>query len=223
MLILFVRAMVLYAVIFVAMRVMGKRQLGELSASEFVIAMMISELASIPMQDTGIPLLYGVVPIATLVGLEFLSAFGSLKSLRFRTLISGRPSIVLREGKLDQRELSRNRLSVDELMEELRKKGQTDLAALRYVILEPGGQISAIPYEADAPATARELALHPKEKGLPLTIVSDGRIVDRNLQLRGLSREWLAKTLKTKGIASPKRVFLLTIDDAGEVFVEEKE
>lgn len=221
--IIFVRAIVLYITIIIAMRVMGKRQLGQLSASEFVIAMMISELASIPMQDNGIPLLYGLIPIIVLVGLEFISTFGSLKSLRFRALVSGRPSIVLREGKIDQRELNKSRMSIDELIEELRKKGITDLKTLRYVILEPGGEISAILYAADDSATPKDLGVTPKEAGIPIVLISDGRVIGRNLELRNLSRSWLEGWLREHGQPTADKIFLMTIDDSGSVFVEQKE
>lgn len=218
----FVRALILYVIIVVAMRVMGKRQLGQLSASEFVVAMMMSELASVPMQDTGIPLLYGIIPIALLVGLEFLATFGEMKSIRFRALLSGRPAIIVREGKIDQRALQKNRMTVDELIEELRKKDVTDLKKLRYVILEPGGKISTVLYCADSPATPRDFGQNPVEKGLPITLISDGRIIGHNLEKRGLDRVWLDKTLATSGRV-PGDIFLMTIDDSGSIFVEPKE
>lgn len=221
--VIFVRAILLYIIIIVAMRVMGKRQLGQLSASEFVIAMMISELASIPMQDNGIPLLYGLIPIVVLVGLEFLSTFGSLKSLRFRALVSGKPSIVLREGRIDQRELHKSRMSIDELIEELRKKGITDLKKLRYVILEPGGQISAILCEADDAATPHDLEVEVEEHGIPLTLISDGRVIGRNLKLRDLDRDRLDEWLRKNGHPPAKGIFLMTMDDSGTVFIERKE
>ncbi len=221
--VLFVRAIILYVTIIAAMRAMGKRQLGQLSASEFVVAMMISELASIPMQDNNIPLLYGLIPIIVLVGLEYISTFGALKSLRFRAIVSGRPAIVLREGKIDQRELHKSRMSVDELIEELRKKGITDLDTLRYVILEPGGEVSAIRYSADDSATPKDLGVTPKEHGLPMTIISDGRVIGRNLALRGMDRSGLEKWLRENGHPSPEGIFLMTIDDSGKIYVERRE
>ncbi len=221
--IVFVRAFILYILIVIAMRSMGKRQLGQLSAGELVVALMLSDLASVPMQDTGIPLLYGLIPIIVLVGLEFLFAFGEMKSIRFRALLSGRPAIVLRDGKIDQRALAKNRMTVDEFIEELRKKDVTDLKKLRYVILEPGGQISTVLYSADSPATPKDFAQKPKDSGLPLTLISDGRIIQHNLEYRELDRAWVERTLKEHGGHSPRDVFLLTIDDSGAVYVEPKE
>ena len=136
---------------------MGKRQVGELEPSELVLSLIIADLASVPMQDYGIPLLTGVVPILTLLSLTMILSVLTMKSVRFRALLCGRPSIVIQNGSLDQREMARNRLTLDELLEELRGKGYTDLSAVKYAILETNGQLSVLPYANQKPPAARDL------------------------------------------------------------------
>ena len=138
---------------------MGKRQVGELEPSELVLSLIIADLASVPMQDYGIPLLTGVVPILTLLSLTMILSVLTMKSVRFRALLCGRPSIVIQNGSLDQREMARNRLTLDELLEELRGKGYTDLSAVKYAILETNGQLSVLPYaNHDRPWLDKQLA-----------------------------------------------------------------
>ena len=144
---------------------MGKRQVGELEPSELVLSLIIADLASVPMQDYGIPLLTGVVPILTLLSLTMILSVLTMKSVRFRALLCGRPSIVIQNGSLDQREMARNRLTLDELLEELRGKGYTDLSAVKYAILETNGQLSVLPYANQKPPAARDLKVTVSEIG----------------------------------------------------------
>ena len=146
-----VRTVILYLLIIAGVRLMGKRQVGELEPSELVLSLIIADLASVPMQDFGIPLLTGVVPILTLLSLTMILSVLTMKSVRFRALLCGRPSVVLRDGRIDQREMARNRLTVDELLEELRCQGYTDLAAVKYAILETNGQLSVLPRTGTSP------------------------------------------------------------------------
>ena len=181
-----IRTVILYILIIAGVRLMGKRQVGELEPSELVLSLLIADLASVPMQDLGIPLHAGVVPILALLSLTMILSVLTMKSIRFRTLMCGRPSIVVRDGKVDQGEMRRNRLTVDELLEELRGQGYTDLAGVKYGILETNGRLSVLPYAEQRPATARQLGLESRETGLPVVIISDGRILQDNLKRRGL-------------------------------------
>lgn len=149
-----IRTVILYILIIAGVRLMGKRQVGELEPSELVLSLLIADLASVPMQDLGIPLHAGVVPILALLSLTMILSVLTMKSIRFRTLMCGRPSIVVRDGKVDQGEMRRNRLTVDELLEELRGQGYTDLAGVKYGILETNGRLSVLPYAEQRPATA---------------------------------------------------------------------
>ena len=154
MVIAFLRTIILYLFIIVGIRLMGKRQVGELEPSELVLALLIADLAAVPMQDFGIPLLTGIIPILTLLCLTMALSVLTMKSVRFRAVLCGRPSIIVENGKLHQREMQKNRFTVDELMEELRMKGITDLNSIKYAILETNGQISVLPYAAQQPVTA---------------------------------------------------------------------
>ena len=202
---------------------MGKRQVGELEPSELVLSLIIADLASVPMQDYGIPLLTGVVPILTLLSLTMILSVLTMKSVRFRALLCGRPSIVIQNGTLDQREMARNRLTLDELLEELRGKGYTDLSAVKYAILETNGQLSVLPYANQKPPAARDLKVTVSELGLPRVLVSDGRLMEHNLKALGHDRPWLDKQLAQRGCRDLSSVFLLLADEADGIYLAKKE
>ncbi|MCC8182445.1 MAG: DUF421 domain-containing protein [Clostridiales bacterium] len=223
MIVAFIRTVVLYLLIIAGIRVMGKKQVGELEPTELVLAMLISDLAAVPMQDFGIPLLFGVVPIITLLCLTMILSVLTMKSRRLRLLLCGRPSILVEKGKILQSELSRNRMTPEELLEELRLQGITDLSLVRYAILETGGRISALLYADQQPATARQLSLAPEEPGLPLTVIEDGHVRHENLRRRGLNLAWLEKELSRQGVPSAKEVYLMTVDENLGVYLARKE
>lgn len=223
MVIAFVRTIILYLLIIVGVRLQGKRQVGELEPSELVLALIIADLAAVPMQDFGIPLLSGIIPILTLLCLTLLISMLSMKSVRFRALICGRPSIIVENGKLHQQEMSKNRFTVDELMEELRMKGITDISTVKYAILETNGQISVLPFSNQTPLRAKDMNIPVDEGGLPLVIVNDGRILDHNLKTRGYDHVWLEKQLKLHGAKKAEDIYLLTADEMGRVYCALKE
>ena len=217
------RTLILYILIIAGVRLMGKRQVGELEPSELVLSLIIADLASVPMQDYGIPLLAGVVPILALLALTMMLSVLTMKSVRFRALLCGRPSVVVREGVPDQREMARNRLTVDELLEELRGQGYPDLSAVRYAILETNGRLSVLPFAGERPPTARELGVRARESGLPRVVVSDGRVLEDNLRALGKDRVWLREELGRRGCREPGEVFRLLADEAGQTFLTKKE
>ena len=223
MVIAFLRTIILYLLIIAGVRLMGKRQVGELEPSELVLALIIADLAAVPMQDFGIPLLTGIIPILTLLCITMILSVLTMKSVRFRAIICGRPSIIVENGRLVQREMRRNRFTVDELMEELRMKGVTDLSKVKYAILETNGQISVLPYANQLPATAEQMGLAPEEPGLPVVLIDDGRVLDHNLKLRGLDRAWLDRQLKKQGVRRSEDVFLLTLDEQNRTYFVPKE
>lgn len=218
-----VRTVILYILIIAGIRLMGKRQVGELEPSELVLSLIIADLASVPMQDFGIPLLAGVVPILALLAMTMILSVLTMRSVRFRALLCGRPSIIIREGKVDQREMARNRLTVDELLEELRGQGYTDPSGVKYAILETNGQLSVLPFAAQKPPTAQQLGLEVEQWELPLVVVSDGRLLEHNLTQLGRDRAWLDKRLKEGGCSDPKQVFLLLADRDGKVYLTRKD
>ena len=223
MAIAFTRTVILYALIIVGIRLMGKKQVGELEPTELVFAMLISDLAAVPMQDFGIPLLFGVIPIVILLAITMALSVLSLKSIRFRNLICGRPSIVVQNGQLNQREMRRNRFTVDELNEELRMQSVTDLSTVKYAILETNGRVSVILYANQRPVTAEQMNLFPDDVGLPLVIIDDGRLLERNLKLRGFNEGWLQKRLEEHNVHHVRDVFLLSVDEQNRVYFVPRE
>ena len=220
----FVRTIILYFFIMAGMRLMGKRQIGELEPSELVLTMMISDLAAVPMQDFGIPLLFGLVPILTLLALSLLLSQISLRSIRFRALVCGTPTVLIREGVLQQSAMRKNRYTLDELLEELREQGFTCVEDVKYAVLENSGQLTVFPWTARQPPTAEQLGLDLEDDvTLPAVIINDGRVIRRNLTACGRDENWLRKQLSREKAASPEEIFLLTLDEQGKVFCVRKE
>ncbi|MGM9536890.1 MAG: DUF421 domain-containing protein, partial [Candidatus Onthomonas sp.] len=178
----------------------------------------MSDLAAVPMQDFGIPLLFGVVPIVTLLCITMALSVLTMKSLRLRLLLCGRPSIIVEQGKILQRELNKTRMTPDELMEELRLQGVTDLSTVKYAILETSGRVSVLLYANRQAVTGADLGLTPDDPGLPLTIIDNGQLYPENLRRRGLDRAWLSEQLSNRGINSLKEVFLMTVDERQGVY-----
>ena len=223
MFVVLIRTIILYLLIIVGIRLLGKRQIGELEPSELVLALIIADLASVPMQDNGIPLLSGVIPIVTLLAVASILSVLTVRSIRFRTLLCGRPSIVVENGVVKERELRRNRFTIDELLDELRGQGYADFQAVKFAVLETNGRLSVLPYAAEKPVTAAQMGLTPEETGLPVILISDGRLLSRNLKGRGYEEIWLQKQLASHGVERPEQVFLLTVDEGGNTYCVPKE
>ena len=164
----FVRTLLLYLAVVFAVRLMGKRQIGELDPSELVVTILVSDLAAVPMQDLGIPMLSGLVPIAALVMVEILMSFVSLKSRTFRRLLNGQPAIIIRRGQIDQDKLRQLRLTTDEIVEALRKQSVASVGDVKYGVIEPDGTLTVVLRQPQQPVTAEMLSLTPKDTGLPL-------------------------------------------------------
>lgn len=223
MVIAVVRSTILYLIIVFGIRLLGKHQVSELEPAEFVLALIIADVAAVPMQDYGIPLLMGVIPIIVLLCLSMILSVLTLKSLKLRALLAGVPSILIRNGKLDQKELRRTRMTLDEVLEELRLQGYTDLSSVRYAVLETNGQLSILPYAQKKPPTAEDMDVPVNDPGLPIVIISDGRLISSNLKRRGLNETWLEKQLKQYGSPEIRDVFLLTVDEERNTYFIAKE
>ena len=220
----FFRTILLYFILMVGLRLMGKRQIGELEPSELVLTLIISDLAAVPMQDFGIPLVNGVFPIVTLLCLSMLLSFFSLKSIRFRGLVCGYPTVIIRDGKILQQNMARNRFTVDELLEQLRGQGYSDLSDVKYAVLETSGQVSVLPYTKDSPVTPQVLGQTVRDDvTLPVLLINDGHLLSHNLSGSGYDMNWLEKQLKSRRLTSPRQVFLMTVDEAGTVVCVAKE
>ena len=223
MAIVIARTLIVYFALLLTMRLMGKRQLGEMELSEFVVAALIADLAAHPLQDMGIPLINGLVPIAVLFCCEVLIAGLSLRSVRLRELLFGRPSFLIVKGEINQAEMRRNRFTLDELMQELRSQGSPDIRSIEYAVLETDGKLNLLPYPAARPVTASQLALNAPEKGYPHIVISDGRVLEGNLKHLGLDLGWLETQLKEQGCADSAEVYLMTVDESLGVFLARKE
>ncbi len=212
----YLRTILLYLVLLGAIRFMGKRQIGQMEASEFVVSMLVADLAAIPMQDVSIPLYAGLVPMLTVLGAELVLAGICLRSIRFRRLLCGKPVILIENGRVLQNNLRRTRVTIDELMGHLREKDVLDVRTVQYAILETNGNLSVFPYPSEVAPSARDMQIHPKERYLPITIVSDGALLDENLALSGRDEEWLKNTLGDYR-ATVAGTWLLTVDKTGHV------
>ena len=196
----FIRTIILYISVMVAIRIMGKRQIGELQPSELVITIMLGDLASVPMQETGIPILNGITPIVTLVFLEVMLSVIALKSRRARKIISGNPSVIINDGKIDYKELRRLRFNVDDLLEELRSKDIVNINDVQAALIDTNGACCVILKAKKRPVTPEDLNLSPKEEEIPYTLVSDGEIIRENLKKIGQDEMWLYKKLKKRSV-----------------------
>lgn len=221
MFISFVRAIILYLLLVVTVRLMGKRQLGELEPSEFVVAILIADLASVPMQDAGIPLLSGVIPILTVLALELILSVLAMRFRLVRRILSGNPVLLMQDGKILAKNLARTRITVDELLQHLREKDIVDLSSVQYAILEVDGQISAIVHPKHQPPTAMDAHVEVDAAELPITLVSDGKIMEDRLR-PPRDRAWLERELKRLGCAT-EEVFLLTATQGGKVYLSKKD
>lgn len=222
MFISFLRTIVLYLLIVVTLRILGKRQVGELEPSELVVAILISDLAAVPMQDIGIPLLSGILPIITLLAMELLASEISMHSLRFRAFLCGKPVFIIRDGVVDQKAMRDNRLTIDELCCSLRQSGILNIQEVQFAVLETSGQLSAFLYPRYAPLTAGDDNKKPKVPEYPVTVISDGRIIEENLNMIGRDVSWLMEKLQSEK-AETAGVFLMTATAGGTVFLVRQE
>ena len=220
MLTIFFRTIILYLCVVTAMRIMGKRQLGELQPSEFVIALMISELATIPIGEKETPFLHGVIPICALVLLELLFSVLVIKSEFMRRLITGSPVQIIKDGKLIMKRLSSLRICIDDVMEQLRLAGYSSISQIDSAIIETNGQLSVIPKEEERPVTCKDLNLSPPQTHVPHTIISDGVLRENNLKGAGLTESWLKKKLAKYNITGYGQVAFLSGTDENELVLQ---
>ncbi|WML36644.1 DUF421 domain-containing protein [Clostridium sp. OS1-26] len=220
MFIVLIRTVILYLLVILSMRLMGKKQIGQLEPFELAIAIMISELASLPMQDTRIPIMHGVIPIVTLLVLQTILALIQLKSEKMRAILSGKPSILVKSGKIDIIELKKEKFNINDLMEELRLQGYYNLEDIEYAILETSGQLSVIPKTELSNVTKSDLKLTVTQDSLPTTLILNGRINKENLKIINKDENWVKEQLKKNKISSIKDVFLALMDSKGKFYYQ---
>lgn len=223
MAIIIIRTVIIYAALLAAMRFLGKRQLGEMELSEFVVAALIADLASHPLQDLGIPMINGLVPIMTLFCCEVIISRCALKSTRIQAILYGKPSMIIEKGVINQKEMRKNSFTTDELMQELRNQACLDISRVKYAVLETDGRLNVMLYPREQPVTAGQMKLDVPDGGYPKIIISDGTVNEDNLTRAGFDRRWLEKELKKRGVSGAEKVFLMTVNDAKEIYFAKKE
>ena len=212
----YLRTVLLYLVLIAVIRCMGKRQIGQMEPSEFVVTMLVANLASIPMEDEGIALHTGLIPIVTVLGLELVLSWLSLKSIRLRKLLCGKPVILIENGQILQDNLRKTRVTLDELTGHLREKDVLDLQSVQYAILETNGNLSVFPFPKDRPASAREAGIQAGKQYLPMTLISDGTVLTDNLKKSGRDMAWLKEQAAERG-ASIQSTWLFMVDEGGNI------
>ncbi|MCG1026140.1 MULTISPECIES: DUF421 domain-containing protein [Dehalobacter] len=222
MLIGIVRTIILYLIIVLVLRVMGKRQIGQLQPFELVIILMISELAVIPSQDSGIPLMAGLFPVLILLLLGLAISEIALKSEKARGIICGTPTILINKGQILEGELRKLRYNLSDLLEQLRAKNLPNIADVEYAILETNGQLSVIPKTGKRPVNTQDLKLQVIAEGLPLALIMDGKLQQKNLEKSGVNIQWLNKELTKANVPDIKKVFFASIDSQRKLYIQQK-
>ncbi len=218
----FTRAVVLYIIVLFVMRLMGKREIGQLQPFELAISIMIADLASIPMSDVGIPIFNGIVPILGLLVMHLVISYINMKSIRARAFICGKPSILINKGKIDEEMLRKERFTVNELQERLRTNNISNLGDVEYAILETNGQISVIQKPDKRNLMPEDLNIMPEYEGITYDLIVDGKIMSENIKKLGKDYKWLEKETK-KFKTTPKDVLIATINEKGNFFCQTKE
>lgn len=218
----FLRTVILFFVTTIVLRLMGKRQLAQLQPYEVVITLMISDLATQPMGDVETPILGGVVAIVTLLFLHSILSALSFWSIPLRRLICGRPSVLVRNGRICEDELNRLCFDLSDLMEGIRSKGLIGLQETGSVVLETNGALSVFPSADNRPPTRKEQNMPGIYEGIPLTLILDGKIQERTLDITGKDKAWLAAQLKRQGISEASRVLVALLDTQGYLLIQEK-
>lgn len=222
MLAVLLRTIILYLLVVAVMRLMGKRQIGELQPYELATAIMISELAAVPMQDMGIPLINGIIPILVLLIGQFMISFTAMKSNSMRNVICGKPTILIENGRIIEENLRKEFYNLSDLLEQLRINNVPNIADVEFAILETSGQLSVIPKSQKRPVTPDDLKVPTSYEGLPLELVLDGELIDANLMKAGLDQNWLQSELVKRGIDNVKNVLLASLDSNGNLYCQPK-
>lgn len=225
MLTIVLRSIIIYLIVLIIFRLMGKRQLGQMQPFELVLTLIIADLATIPMAEVSVPVLHGVLPLLTLVVLHFLLALISRNSMKFSKMISGKPVIIINPKGIDYKALKKLNLSTDDLFAALRECGYFNISQVQYAIMETNGKVSVMPKAEFSPVTNSDMKIRTNEAFIPIVLISEGKIIDENIALAGLSEEKIQKLL-TKNSAQKnvkvKDTLLLTIDQNGECYLQFK-
>ncbi len=219
---IFIRVLILYILVLITMRLMGKRELGQMQPFELVIAMMIADLAAVPMGDTGIPITNGIIPILVLLLMQLIISIINLKSIKGRSIICGMPSILVYRGRIDEKIMKKEKFTVNELQERLREKDVFNIGDVEYAILETSGQLTVIQKPEKRNTTPEDFGILPEYEGIPYDLVIDGKVMHQNLKAIGRDYKWLCKEVEKFKIR-PEEALVVTFDGKGQIFCQEKE
>ncbi|MDQ0877984.1 uncharacterized membrane protein YcaP (DUF421 family) [Paenibacillus sp. V4I3] len=220
---IFLRTVLIYFVVFLMLRIMGKREIGKLSLFDLVISIMIAEIAVFVLEDSNKPLMDGLVPMVTLVLIQIFIAFITLKSRAVRILFDGKPSVLINKGMIDREEMKKHRYNLDDLMLQLRQNKIMNVADVEFAVLEPSGKLSVVEREVKETAEVNDgMKGTIRYEGLPLPLIMDGKVQDENLEKIGKTRFWLKNQLQVKGARDFKEVFYCSIDHRGRMFLDRK-
>jgi uncharacterized membrane protein YcaP (DUF421 family) len=224
---IFLRTVLIYFVVFLMLRLMGKREIGKLSLFDLVISIMIAEIAVFVLEDVEKPVMDGIIPMATLVLIQIIIAYVTLKNRNLRILFDGKPSVIIKQGLIDREEMKKHRYNLDDLMQQLRQNKIMNVADVEFAVLEPSGKLSVV--EKSLKAKETETAIDEqglkgtiRYEGLPLPLIMDGKVQDDNLEKIGKTRFWLKNQLQFKGARDFKEVFYCSIDHRGRMFLDRK-
>lgn len=216
-----IRTIILYILVLLTMRLMGKREIGQLQPFELAIAIMIADLASVPMSDTGIPIFNGIIPIIGLLIMQMFISFINMRSIFLRSIISGKPTILIYRGKIDEKLLKKEKITLNELQERLRQNGTFSLGDVEYAILETSGQLTVIQKPEKRTVIPEDLKITPEYEGLPYDLVLDGKVMSDNLKVLGKDYNWLKKQVE-KFKMKPEDALIVTYDGKGQIFCQKK-
>jgi len=222
MLTLSLRCALIYLIVLLIFRLMGKRQLGELQPFEFVITLMIADIATIPMTEINVPLIHGVVPVITLALLHFLISFLSRKSIFVRKFLNGKPIVVINPNGIDYEALKKLNMTFNDLCESLRQMNYFSLDQIAYAIIETNGKISVLPKSQNAPLTPSDMKIKTEKSALPLMLICDGKMIEENLQITKIDETFLLKQIARAGAYKIKDVVFASIDNSGKMYIEPK-
>ena len=222
MLITFFRSIVLYIIVLIVMRLMGKREISQMQPFELAISIMIADLASIPMTEIGIPIFNGIIPILGLLLMHLIISVINIKSINLRKVICGKPSILIYRGKIDEKVLKKERFTINELQERLRRNNIFNLADVEYAILETSGEVTVIQKPEKRGTTPEDFQIVPEYEGIPYDLVIDGKVMHENLKQLGKNYQWLEKQLVPFKI-KPEEALVVTIDGKNQIFCQKKE
>lgn len=217
MAILILRTLIIYATLHIFMRILGKRQMGELEISELVVAVVIADIAAVPLQDIGIPMINGLIPMVVLLCCEILITGLASKNIKARVYLFGKPSILIENGMINQSEMKKNRFTIDELFEELRQQSITDFTKVSRAVLETNGVLNVILFPEELPPTCKQLGIKIYQDTIPIILINEGHILQDNLNQIGKDLSWLNNTLKNRRIRSARDVYLFTYDKSGKI------